>query len=174
MSQIILGIDPGSRITGYGLIRLDNETPTHLEHGALILPAQASLETRLRVLAQKLREIFVKFDVQVAVVERIFLGKNADSAFKLGHARGVCLLALAEADVTLVEYAARFVKKAVTGSGSASKDQVRLWVMRELKLTERQMATQADASDALALALAHTRGGAANQKLQQMLQGELR
>lgn len=157
LSKLILGLDPGSRVTGYGLVQVTGDRFIHVDHGVIHLPLNKGFSYRLKALAENLRNLMTERHAHVAVVERIFLGKNADSAFKLGHARGICLLAAAEAGVPVVEYAARLVKKTVTGSGSASKDQVRFWVARELAIQVANMDTEMDASDALALALAHAR-----------------
>ncbi len=153
---MILGIDPGTRFTGFGLIRVHGERLTHVDHGVIRLNEKTSLAARLSVLGRELQKLYAQFEIHTTVVEKIFFGKNADSAFKLGHARGVCLMTAAQAGVGLEEYAARYVKKCVTGSGAASKDQVQLIVMAILGI-QAAGALALDASDALALAVAHAR-----------------
>ncbi len=155
LSEIILGLDPGSRRAGFGLIRVRAERLEHLDHGIIRLNEKLSLAERLKRLQEELHKIYCQFPVTTTVVEKIFFGKNADSAFKLGHARGVCLLVSAQHGVQLEEYAARYVKKCVTGSGAASKDHVQLVLMNLLGLRGGPLAF--DASDALALAVTHAR-----------------
>jgi len=107
---------------------------------------------RMLDLSGSLQGLLQKYQPQVVVIEKIFLGKNADSAFKLGHARGVALLEAARSRAQVVEYATRIVKKGLTGHGGADKESVQLFVQRILGLQEIR---QIDASDALALALYH-------------------
>lgn len=153
LSQLILGVDPGTRHTGYGVLRMDGDRLTYVDHGVIRLPESWSLAKRLFTLQEELHRLYSAHMITETVVEKIFLGKNADSAFKLGHARGICLAAAARAQVPVAEYAARYVKKCVTGSGAASKDQVQLVVIHQLQLPQQKI--QVDATDALALALTH-------------------
>ena len=124
----ILGIDPGSRITGFGCIESgarSTERPRAISYGILRLNPQDTLPLRLKELSDNLREIIERLDPEYIVVERIFLGKNADSAFKLGHARGVVFAEAARyPGVKICEYSTREVKKGVGGSGAADKAQV--------------------------------------------------
>lgn len=170
--DLILGVDPGTRRTGFGVIRVDGDRLFHVDHGVIRLNENWSLSERLRVLHIELQKLYAQFQVHTTVVEKIFFGKNADSAFKLGHARGVCLMASAQASVPLAEYAARYVKKCVTGSGAASKDQVQLIVLATLNIKSGG-ALGLDASDALALAVAHARVRDVNARMKQALEGEL-
>lgn len=151
----IIGIDPGSRVAGYGLVELCDGDVRYLLHGAIVLPANGSFESRLLALKNQLHDLIRAHAPDVAVVERVFLGKNADSAFKLGHARGVCIAELASGGASIVEYAARQVKKGVTGSGAATKEQVGMLVTATLKISPSQSAGPCDATDALALAYYH-------------------
>lgn len=155
MSEYILGVDPGTRRTGFGIVRTDGRLLDHVDHGVIRLPAERPLAERLMKLDRELGHLFGRYAISTTVVESIFFGKNADSAFKLGHARGVCLAASARAGVPVVERAARYVKKAVTGSGAASKDHVQLVIRNLLRMPESAMPL--DASDALALAITHAR-----------------
>ena len=167
-----MGIDPGSRLTGWGVIEWrGHQQPTHLAHGVIRLPAHAELPLRLHQLHQELTKLLLKYQPFAVVVEKIFLGRNADSAFKLGHARGVCLQCVAGAEAKAFEYAARKVKLAVTGQGKASKEQVRLHTSRFLGLAD---ALPLDASDALALTLCHIQEMSQRNKIAQAREMELR
>ncbi|HRO66755.1 MAG TPA: crossover junction endodeoxyribonuclease RuvC [Pseudobdellovibrionaceae bacterium] len=152
MKTTILGVDPGSRITGFGVIETDGERLIHVRHGVILLEEDASFGARLGQLAISIRELLEKHRPQHVVLEKIFLGKNADSAFKLGHARGVLMSEAALAGAEISEYAARQVKKGVTGSGGASKEDVQAVVQNLLAVPHIQ---RIDASDALALACYH-------------------
>jgi crossover junction endodeoxyribonuclease RuvC len=155
LKDLILGLDPGSRHTGYGLIEVDADRLAHVTHGIIHLNEKWPMFERLRVLHLELGEIFQRFTIKSAAIEKIFFGKNADSAFKLGHARGVCLLAAALNHATVAEYAARFVKKSVTGSGAADKSQVQLMICTLLRIPSKEIGF--DATDALSLAVTHAR-----------------
>lgn len=149
--MIILGVDPGSRATGYGVI--DTAPVARLLGGGVIRPTVgAPLSERLRDIHAGLAAAIAEFNPEVMVVERVFNARNPHSALVLGHARGVALLAGAQAGLTPIEYSAREVKLAVTGTGGADKEQVRFMVMRLLRLTAEP---PLDLSDALAAALAH-------------------
>lgn len=150
LSLKILGLDPGSHITGVGIINTSDAKISYLHH-ELIKAPKLSLEVRLQFIFNKLTQLMGHFRPDIVVVERVFLGKNADSAFKLGHARGVGLLAALNGGADIFEISAKEVKKILTGSGSASKEQVRQMVCQWLKveLIEKEM----DVSDALSLAI---------------------
>lgn len=155
MTEIILGIDPGTRRCGFGLVAKTGDQLTHVDHGIIHMRESWSLAERLRCLEAEMRKLYAQFPIKHTAVEKIFFGKNADSAFKLGHARGVCLLLAAQHDAAVAEYAATFVKKCVTGNGAASKEHVQLVVFNLLRVTSRGLAH--DASDALSLAVTHAR-----------------
>jgi len=154
--MIILGIDPGSRITGFGVLEVSSnrlETKVrHLSHGVIMLDADDPFPVRMRELGEALIKVLQKHQPNQVVIEKIFLGKNADSAFKLGHARGVALYESAKGGAEIIEYATRSVKKGITGSGAASKEDVQACLMRLLNI---QKISRLDASDALALATFH-------------------
>lgn len=169
MKDIILGIDPGTRVAGFGVIAADGDDLTYVDHGVIQLKENWALSERLRVLHFELNAIFEKYRAKTAVIERIFFGKNADSAFKLGHARGVCLLAAALNGVLVEEYAARFVKKCVTGSGNADKGQVQTMVFTHLRI--QPMKSAFDATDALSLAVTHARMRRIDQRIKNGLEG---
>jgi crossover junction endodeoxyribonuclease RuvC len=147
--RIILGIDPGSRKTGVGIIAQTGQKIECLFYGR-IMPQADTIPERLRQILYGLQELIEQYQPHEAAIEQIFTCKNAASALKLGQARGVALTAVAS--MPLGEYAPRQVKQAVVGTGSASKEQVQHMVMRLLKLTKKP---EEDAADALAIALCH-------------------
>jgi crossover junction endodeoxyribonuclease RuvC len=152
--QIILGIDPGSHFTGFGVLRVEEGRIVHLSHGVIAPPSSMEFCARIGVIAGEIEALLERVTPNVTVVERVFLGKNADSAFKLGHARGVVIASAVRAGSNVVEYATRAVKKGITGNGGASKDQVQAVLFALLGIRGR---VQMDASDALALAFYHAR-----------------
>ncbi|MFG6666547.1 crossover junction endodeoxyribonuclease RuvC [Halomonas sp. HNIBRBA4712] len=151
----ILGIDPGSRITGYGVIELVNAKPRYVASGC-IRTADGALEQRLAQIYAGLAEVVGLHRPTEVSVERVFMAKNADSALKLGQARGVALVCMANHGLGIAEYAARQIKQAVTGQGGADKAQVQHMVTAILNLSATP---QADAADALAIALSHAYTG---------------
>jgi crossover junction endodeoxyribonuclease RuvC len=171
MSNLILGLDPGTRITGFGIISVTEGTLRHVDHGVIPLKESWPLAQRLKVLSEQLEPIFQKYVIRRTVVERIFFGKNVDSAFKLGHARGVCMLAASRNGSEVYEYAARFVKKCVTGSGASTKDHVQLVIGNLLGL--RSGFAALDASDALALAITHARESENQARIQSAMERSL-
>lgn len=148
-SDVILGIDPGSQYLGYGALREERGEPELVEWGVVEVPKDLDFSSKLLFLAEKIAVIIDRVQPVEVAVERIFLGKNADSAFKLGHVRGVCMMEARRAGCEVVEFAARSVKKMVTGHGGADKEQVAL-MMQSLFKSEKPV--RFDASDALALA----------------------
>lgn len=152
MSITILGVDPGSRITGFGVITLHAGKITHVNHGVILLDDKDPFPVRLRELGLAFDELMAKYKANAVVIEKIFLGKNADSAFKLGHARGVIMYEAGKHGAQVFEYATRSVKKGVTGNGGASKEDVQAVLKAMLSL---QTISRIDASDALAMACYH-------------------
>lgn len=148
--MVIIGIDPGLQYTGWGAIGVEAGSCVHIANGVVVIPSALSVPERLAFLFGSLTDIFSQYRPKQSVVEKAFFGKNADSAFKLGLARGVALTVSAKANCEVQEYAAREIKKGITGSGSSEKDTVALFVSRILKL---EKFVRSDASDALALAL---------------------
>ncbi len=151
MSRLILGIDPGSRITGYGLVRQVGVRFVYVGSGCIRISAEG-LPDRLKQVHDGISEIIRQFQPQEMAIEQVFMAKNADSALKLGQARGVAILAGRQAELPVAEYSARQVKQAVVGTGGADKAQVAHMVTHMLKLPGTP---QADAADALAIALCH-------------------
>ncbi len=151
---IIIGIDPGSRVLGYGVISENSSNIQHVEHGVVDVSRQSLFSVRIKLIGEKLGQILDKFNPECVVLEKIFMGKNVDSAFKLGHARGVCLYEAARRNIAVFEYEARVVKKGITGNGAATKDQVRLLALALLGISSDQVL---DATDALSMAIHHSR-----------------
>ena len=152
--MIVLGVDPGTAVTGYGVVERPDAGPSRLvECGVIRPPARAPLATRLDALFEELTELAARHRPAVLAVENVFVAHNARSALILGHARGVILLAGARAGVTIAEYAPREIKAAVAGTGAATKTQVQLMVARLLRL--KSVPKPADAADGVAVALTH-------------------
>ncbi|WP_413290845.1 crossover junction endodeoxyribonuclease RuvC [Bdellovibrio sp. HCB337] len=152
MSSLILGVDPGSRVTGFGLVRVHRGQMEHVSHGVIVMDTDGDFPDRMLELGSAFREIMEKYKPNHVAIEKIFLGKNADSAFKLGHARGVVMYEAMRGGAKVFEYATRVVKKGVTGDGGASKEQVQAVLKALLRL---QKIERLDASDALAMACHH-------------------
>ena len=148
----ILGIDPGTRITGYGIIEKAGNRLIHVDNGGIFTRAEMNLADRLKLIYDGLCQVIQEFGPDAVAVEQIFLAKNALSALKLGHARGIALLVGVNHGLPVFEYSALQVKSAVVGYGKAEKIQVQQMVKTLLKLPE---IAQEDASDALAVAICH-------------------
>jgi crossover junction endodeoxyribonuclease RuvC len=148
---IILGIDPGSRLTGYGVIRQVGRQLDYLGSGCIRTAAE-DMPTRLKRVYAGVQEIILQFQPQFFAIEQVFMARNADSALKLGQARGAAIVAAVNQDLPVFEYAARQVKQSVVGTGAADKSQVQHMVKTLLKLPSHP---QADAADALAIAITH-------------------
>lgn len=148
----VLGIDPGSRVTGFGVVQvLRNGRLQYVASGCIRLPA-GSLADRLKAVYDGVSEIISTYQPTVFAAERVFVARNADSALKLGQARGVAVLAGANRGLLVSEYSAREIKRAVVGKGGAEKPQVQHMVRALLGLDR---APPADAADALACAICH-------------------
>ncbi len=149
--SIILGIDPGSRLTGYGVIEFQSNVPIYRASGCIRITDQ-DLPSRLSTIFKGVCELIRQFKPDECAIEEVFMARNASSALKLGQARGVAVVAAAHQGIPVSEYSARKVKQAVVGKGSADKKQVQHMVTQLLKL---EGTPQADAADALAIALCH-------------------
>lgn len=160
----ILGIDPGSRRTGYGLIEVGSQRSLYLTSGCIRLPEAKPLAERLVLLGDSLQELLQELNPDCGVVEEVFFAKNARSALVLGHVRGVVLLELGRQQVRLHEYAPRQVKQSLVGTGSAQKEQIQHMVRMLLNLHARSL--QEDEADALAIALTHAHILPLQQRLQ--------
>ncbi len=150
--MVILGIDPGARATGYGFLTGTGAAVSYLEAGVIRPPAKMPLAERLLVLDRALRDLVSRHKPAEAAVESLFHAQSPRTAIVLGHARGIALLAAASCGARVVEYAPLEVKMAVTGTGGASKQQVRAMVRRLITVPPR---LALDAADALAVALCH-------------------
>ena len=148
----ILGIDPGSRKTGYGLIEHSNNKSRHLDSGFIRLNEKETLTERLLMLSIELGKIIDRLNPNCGAIEKIFYAKNAQSALSLAHARGVILLKFSEKQLPIHEYQALKVKQTVVGAGRADKGQIKHMVKFLLKINEP---LQEDQADALAVALTH-------------------
>lgn len=147
----ILGIDPGSRLTGFGVLDFEAERASYVASGA-VRSQDGSFPERLRMIFRSLSDIVAEYRPDAVAIESVFVHRNAGSALKLGHARSAALCATFEHQVAVFEYAPREVKLAIVGSGAASKEQVQHMVMSLLTLDGRP---SPDAADALAIALCH-------------------
>lgn len=151
--KIILGIDPGTRITGYGLIRSHGNTLAVLDFGCIRPLTTAPLNHRYHTLFQGLEILIQKHSPSAIAVETQFVNKNAQSTIKLAMARGVVLILSAKYNIPLFEYTPKKAKQAVSGSGSADKERVQRMIQLLLKLPS--LPEPEDAADALALAICH-------------------
>ncbi|HET7587484.1 MAG TPA: crossover junction endodeoxyribonuclease RuvC [Gammaproteobacteria bacterium] len=150
----ILGIDPGSIVTGYGVIELSANTETAVDYGCIHAKAD-DWPTRLKLIYDGITTVVDRCQPDEVAIETPFVHRNASSALKLGQARAAALCAVFAVAGGVAEYAPRAVKLAVVGTGAATKDQVQHMIKALLKLNE---APQADAADALAIALCHSHG----------------
>ena len=147
----ILGIDPGSRYTGFGVLDFVGDRPCYVASGTIRSP-DGAFPDRLKKIFSSVNDIVEQYRPDVVAIESVFMAKNAGSALKLGHARSAALCATFAFDVDVHEYAPREIKLAVVGTGSASKEQVQHMVVSLLQLDGKPAA---DAADALAAALCH-------------------
>ncbi|KZN33773.1 crossover junction endodeoxyribonuclease RuvC [Pseudoalteromonas luteoviolacea] len=148
---VLLGIDPGSRFTGYGVIQHQGAKFQYLGSGCIKL-ADHDFPTRLKMIYQGVSQLIEQFSPDSFAIEQVFMAHNPDSALKLGQARGAAIVAATMQDIPVHEYSARQIKQAVVGTGGANKSQVQEMVKRILKLPGTP---QADAADALAIAICH-------------------
>ena len=148
---VVIGIDPGIRNTGWGVIRVEGNNLLHLCHGVIKTEDNESDALRLNFIANSLDEIIKKYKPDIATIEKIFVSNSGESALKLGMARGVALNSLvSQRQIIIKELAARYIKKAITGTGAADKDQIKYMIEKLLG----KIVVQSDAADALAIAIA--------------------
>ena len=148
---VVIGIDPGIRNTGWGVIRVKGNNLLHLCHGVIKTEDNESDALRLNFIANSLDEIIKKYKPDIATIEKIFVSNSGESALKLGMARGVALNSLvSQRQIIIKELAARYIKKAITGTGAADKDQIKYMIEKLLG----KIVVQSDAADALAIAIA--------------------
>jgi len=161
----LIGLDPGLRLTGWGVIDVDGNRLRHVAHGVVKVAADRSLAERLAELFEAVASVVAEQKPAEAAVEETFVNMNAGSTLKLGQARGVVLLAPARAGLPVFEYAANLVKKSVVGTGHADKRQIAMMVGRLLPGVE----ATADAADALAVAICHAHHRATAQRVEAAL-----
>lgn len=147
----LLGIDPGSRITGFGILRMENRHVSYLNCGCIRTQDKA-IALRLKTIFHNLSEIIEAYKPDVLAIEKVFVSKNADAALKLGQARGAAIVAAVQHDIPVFEYSPNAIKQAIVGRGHADKAQVQHMIKILLKLSA---IPQVDAADALAVALCH-------------------
>lgn len=151
--MIVLGIDPGTAITGYGLVTETDGEARAIASGAIITPSDLPLPDRLVLIHRELGTLIEQYRPDHAAVEQLFFNKNVRTALAVGHARGVVMLTLAQANVRIFEYTPLEVKLAITGSGRADKKQVQQMITLLLSLDK--VPKPDDVADALAIALCH-------------------
>lgn len=150
--MIILGIDPGSRITGYGVINFSGNKAHYIDSGCIKMDLKASSAYRLKTIFEGIDYLIGIYKPEHFSIEQVFMHKNPNSALKLGQARGVSLCVAAMATLDIFEYSPTKIKQTVVGNGHATKDQINHMVCKILNLPK---APQTDAADALAIALCH-------------------
>jgi len=152
-SQIILGIDPGTVVMGYGLIEITNRKPVLLEMGVLHLSRKKEQAERLQMIFEKVTSLIQHFKPEQLAIEAPFFGKNVQSMLKLGRAQGVAIAAAMGGGLQVTEYSPKKIKQSITGNGNASKEQVFKLLQHQLGFKETPEFL--DATDALAVALCH-------------------
>ena len=148
----LLGIDPGLRFTGWGMIEADGNRLRHIADGVIATDSASSVPVRLKALHDALAALMAQYQPDEAAIEETYVNRNGTATLKLGYARGVALLAPALAGIPVIEYGAKSVKLAVVGTGGAQKEQVQMMVRR---LLPGGAVRRADAADALAVAICH-------------------
>ena len=163
----IMGIDPGSRITGYGVIEVQGRRTVHIASGCVRMEDE-DFPQRLRTIFEGLGEVLECHRPTEIAIEKVFMQRNADSALKLGQARGAAICAVVSRSLSIAEYSPRQIKQALVGRGAAAKEQVQHMVKTLLQLVE---SPQEDAADALACALCHSHTRQTMDRLPMALQG---
>ena len=162
-SKIILGIDPGTVVMGYGLVKCTGDKLTLIEMGVLRLSSKQDSYERLHLIHQKVRELIGRFRPEDFAIEAPFFGKNVQSMLKLGRAQGVAIATAMQAGMNVTEYSPKKGKQSITGNGNAEKEKV--WTMLRHILQLEQEIPAYDASDALAVAVCHHYTNQMNAKL---------
>jgi crossover junction endodeoxyribonuclease RuvC len=153
--RVILGIDPGTNVMGYGLLGVKGKKPVMIAMGVIQLSKFENHYMRLRRIYDRVIDIVSQYLPDELAIEAPFFGKNVQSMLKLGRAQGVAMAAALSRDVPITEYEPRKIKMAITGSGAASKEQVQEMLRRILNIPKESLLPQLDATDALAAALCH-------------------
>lgn len=162
MVMRILGIDPGSRVTGYGVIEIDGNRLRHIDNGIIATNPDAPLSARLKTIYDGMIEVIARHQPEAVAIEQIFLARNPQAALVLGHARGTAMVAAVNAGLAVHEYTALQVKCAVVGYGRAEKTQMQQMVKVILNLPA---IAREDAADALGVAVCHAHSHSLNQAL---------
>lgn len=149
----ILGVDPGTIFTGYGIIDYEKNELKHVAAGIIKIPLTKDMSPRLELIYSELDKLIKRFKPDEFVLETAFYGKNVQSALKIGYARGVSMLAASHNGMSVNEYSPREVKKSVVGSGASTKEQVQFMIRKLLAIRKTKM--KFDESDALAVAVCH-------------------
>lgn len=157
-----MGIDPGLRFTGWGVLDATGNRLVHVADGVIATDSDDSVPDRLKMLHDQLQDLFISFSPQEAAVEETYVTRNGATTLKLGYARGVALLAPALSGIRVAEYGAMTVKRSVVGTGAANKEQVAMMVRR---LLPAAVIRRTDASDALAVAICHAHHRASNMRI---------
>ncbi|MFP3854011.1 MAG: crossover junction endodeoxyribonuclease RuvC [Anaerolineales bacterium] len=164
-SVLAIGIDPGTATTGYGLVRMEPDASLHLiDYGVIRTSSKSDMPERLIQLYQALEEVISEHQPRTSAVEKLFFQRNVTSALSVGQARGVAMLALAEAQVPVGEYTPMEIKQAVAGYGGADKRQIQLMVQRLLHMEEQP--SPDDAADALAVAICHLQSSRTQRRIE--------
>lgn len=153
--RIIIGIDPGTHIMGYGVVRVYDGKPELVTMGVIELSRFESHYLRLRRIFERVQGLIAQYLPDEMAIEAPFFGKNVQSMLKLGRAQGVAMAAALSRDIPIFEYAPLKIKMAITGNGQASKEQVAEMLRRTLKIPQESMLPQLDATDGLAAAMCH-------------------
>ena len=161
--MIVLGVDPGTRCTGYGIVEKRGNAFLPIAYGAITTDAEEDIGRRLRIIYDGLMQVIATRKPQAMALEKAFYSKSIASAFRIGEARAIAMLCAAQADLPLAEYEPRLVKLSVVGSGGAHKEQVQRMVKMLLGL--REPPKPIDASDALAIAICHCQRAEAAKRL---------
>jgi len=162
----VLGIDPGYRFTGYGVIDTNGQESRHIANGVIDATQADTTAGRLAKIHSGVLAVVNNFEPSVMSIERVFVARNADSALKLGQARAAAICASFERDMPVHEYAAREVKQAIVGKGGAGKDQVQHMVRVLLSYTDE---LKPDAADALGIALCHAHSSASAKRISEAI-----
>ncbi len=167
--MIILGIDPGIAIVGFGIIKKEGSTLKPIDFGSIQTSAKLDTGTRLKQIYDAMNHFFRKYEIDAVAVEKLFFNTNVTTAMTVGQARGVIILSAVEADLPVFEYTPLQVKQAIVGYGRAEKKQVQELVKMLLKLKE--VPKPDDVADALAIAMTHAHSAAITSKIQQIERG---
>lgn len=151
--MIILGIDPGSRFCGYGIIQTENRQIIAAGCGTIVIKPKLIFPEKLELVFEKISEIIDEYAPKILAIETVFLGKNLKSILVLSQIRGVIMLAAQKKQMSIFEYSPREIKKSVVGNGNASKTQVHYMIQKLIPLNKQPMSN--DASDGLAIAYCH-------------------